>query len=383
VDDPPQQKMSCGCIIWGGYAKGNTGDEICLAAALERKQMEFDDNVAVLSHLPEHTSQLFPQAIVIPYVPPSPKTSRLRKRFVRACKSLTTASGLAYLARNARFDTRLEWTRVLSSAGQLYLAGGGYLTDLFPMDFVMPPIQLALKLNVPVTSAPIGIGPFKSRLRADEATAALRQIKLTVRDQTSMDFCRARGINASLAPDDAFAFVKDFLPPISMKRPGNRARKIGVCIFTQYGQDANCDLKGWWTECLRELKAQHPEYEIEGFCFHTSLQAEFQAMRQLFSLAGLPLEHVLEPTADFRRTVETIRSYDLVISTRFHATVTANVFDIPNIAIAAGDYYQAKMSAARLGFESTCSLIFPASQRPSDLLNICKFKLAGRQSMRP
>lgn len=370
-------------MIWGGYAKGNTGDEICLAAALERKQREFDGNVAVLSHLPEHTSQLFPQAIVIPYVPPGPKTSRLRKSFGRACKSLTTASGLAYLARNARFDTRLEWTRVLSSTGQLYLAGGGYLTDLFPMDFVMPPIQYALQLKIPVASAPIGIGPFKSSRHADEVTAALRQIKLTVRDQTSLDFCRARGINASLEPDDAFAYVKDLLPPASVNRPGARPRKIGVCIFAQYGQDANCDFTGWWTECLRGLKAQHPEHEIEGFCFHTSLHDEFQQMTRLFSQAGLPPESVLAPIVDFRRAAETVPGYDFVISARFHATVTANVFNIPNAAIAAGDYYHAKMSAARLGFESTCSLVNPARQSPEDLLKICKSKLAGRERGKP
>ncbi len=370
-------------MIWGGYAKGNTGDELCLAAALERKQREFDGKVAILSHLPKHTSQLFPQAIVVPYVPPSPKAFQPRKRFGRACKSLTTASGLAYLMRNGRFDTRLEWTRALPSAGQLYLAGGGYLTDLFPMDFIMPPIQLALKLNVPVTSAPIGIGPFKSPLYADDVTTALRQIKLAVRDQASLDFCRARGLNASLEPDDAFAYVKDLWPPTPVNRPGARPRKIGVCIFRQYDQDANCDLTGWWTECLLGLKAQHPEHEIEGFCFHTLLREEFQQMTRLFSQAGFPPEHVRAPTADFRRAVEIVRGYDFVISARFHATVTANTFSIPNIAIAAGDYYHAKMSSARLGFESICSLINPASRPPEDLLNICRSKLAGRERGEP
>lgn len=364
-------------MLWGGYAKGNTGDELCLAAAFARKQREFDGNVAILSHLPEHTLQLFPQATVVPYLRPDPKSSRLRKRFSHACKSLATTSGAAYFLQNRRIDPGMEWMRALLHAGQLYLAGGGYLTDLFPLDFIMPPIRLALKWKIPVITAPIGIGPFKSPLHADEVAGALRQMKLTVRDQTSLDFCQVRRINASLEPDDAFALAKNLLPYAPASLRDARPRKIGVCIFTQYGQDANCDLTGWWMECLRRLKSQHPEYEIEGFCFHTSPEAEFHEMNHLFTQAGLPPERVLAPVVDFRRAVEIVRGYDLVISTRFHATVTANVFNIPNIAIAVGDYYQAKMTAAKLGFENTCSLVNPLCHSPEDLLNICQHKLAA------
>lgn len=373
----PPKKFAC--VIWGGYANGNTGDELCLAAALERKHREFDGSVAILSHLPEYTSKLFPHATVIPYVPSPPKSSRLRKRFFRTSKSFVIALGRAFSTGDRPQNPDSEWMRALSGASQLYLTGGGYLTDLFPLDLVMPPIQLALKLNIPVATAPIGIGPFQSPLHADQITDTLRRIKLTVRDQTSLDFCRARGIDASLAPDDAFTLIKNLsLPPINQS--GIRPRKIGVCIFTQYGQDANCDLTGWWTETLRGLKAQNPEYEIEGFCFHTAPHAEFDQMTRLFSLAGLPASQVLAPVLDFRRAVEIVRRFDLVISTRFHATVTANVFSLPNIAVAAGDYYHAKMSAAKLGFENICSLVNPASQSPEDLLNLCKMKLAAGES---
>ncbi len=370
----PPKKFAC--LLWGGYANGNTGDEICLAAALERKQHEFNGNVAILSHLPEYTSKLFPHATIIPYVSSQPKSSRFRrKRFFRACKFFI-AKFISFL-RNGQWDPGWAWKQHLTHTSELYLVGGGYLADLFPIDFFMSPIQFALKLNIPVATAPIGVGPFKSSLCADQVTAALRQIKLTVRDQTSLDFCRARDINASLEPDDAFAFLKNlsrFAPAI---QPGIRPRKIGVCIFKQYGQDANCDLNAWWAECLRGLKAQHPEYDIEGFCFHTSLEAEFQEMTRLFSLAGLLPERVLTPVLDFRRAVEIVRDYDLVISTRFHATITANVLNIPNVAIAVDDYYQAKMSAARLAYENISSLLNPASQSPEELLKMCKSRLAG------
>lgn len=377
----PEKEFAC--LLWGGYAKGNTGDELCLAAALDRKQREFDGRVAILSPLPGYTAQLFPQATVISCLPPDPKWFRLRKRFFRASRSLTTATGLAYFMQNGRCDPGLEWMRTLACARQLYLVGGAYLTDLFPLDLALPPIQFALQRKIPVATAPIGIGPFEFPLNADKIAALLRPIKLTVRDQTSLEFCRARGIHPLLAPDDAFALVKDLVPPMPAKPAGPRRQRIGVCIFTQYGQDAKVDLTGWWTEILRGLKAQHPECEIEGFCFHTSLQAEFQEMTRLFPRAGLPVEHVQAPVMDFREAVGRVRGYDLVISTRFHATVTANAFNIPNVAIAAGNYYQSKMSAARLGFESISQLVNPAGQPPQDLLDICKRKLAGCESGQP
>jgi hypothetical protein len=59
------------------------------------------------------------------------------------------------------------------------------------------------------------------------------------------------------------------------------------------------------------------------------------------------------------------------------------VFNLPNIAIAAGDYYQAKMSATRLGYENICRLINPAIQPVNDLLNFCASQLAGRESAKP
>ena len=37
------------CVIWGGYARGNTGDEWCLAATLERLRPRFGRSMAVLS----------------------------------------------------------------------------------------------------------------------------------------------------------------------------------------------------------------------------------------------------------------------------------------------------------------------------------------------
>jgi polysaccharide pyruvyl transferase WcaK-like protein len=249
------------------------------------------------------------------------------------------------------------------------------------LDLVLPPLELAAQLKLPVSTAPVGIGPFKSGAAADRVAKALGGAELKVRDRVSQDFCRARGLQAALEPDDAFAL--DWLGARTEKPAGDGARTIGVCIFEQYGQDANVDLSGWWSEFLRGLQRQHPEHIIEGFCFHTSPHAEFRQMVRLFGRAGLPVDRVRAPQLDFRQAVAEIRNRDFIISTRFHAVVAANAMGIPNIAVASGDYYRAKMESAVAGHPHLSTLVDPLRSDPETALAVCKRALARTGTGQP
>lgn len=363
------------CVIWGGYSWGNTGDELCLAAALERAEREFDGNVAILSHHPNYTSQLFPAANVVPYVRPQRRKLGRCEKLIKKTKRMFTPRNYRDEGGDLQIDPDSEWVRCLSRAGRLYLAGGGYLTDLFALELIMPPIQLAIQLQLPVATAPVGIGPFTSKYWAKTVVRALGHAELRVRDAVSLDFCRRRGLNATVEPDDAFALVKGMVTTSSIALSESGARKIGVCLFPQYGRKADCDFSGWLIKCLHGLKAQGPEWKIEGFCFHTSPDAEFREMQDLFESAGLPPNQVLAPNLDFRRAAVSVRNYDLIITTRFHAVVVANAFGIPNIAIASGEYYLAKMKAAVAGHEFSSSLVNPEEVAPEALLDLCKQKI--------
>jgi len=360
------------CVIWGGYAWGNIGDDLLLAAAIRKVQSRFGQSIAILSHNPEYTTWLFPGMLVVPYVrPPSrPKPTR-RERILNKFRSFfgSDKSDPGEADLNASMNT--DWANCIRDARCLYLTGGGYLTDLFPLEFWMPPIVLANQIKLPVVTSPLGLGPFKSAHWADTVVNGLRPADLRVRDQASYDFCRSRGLKPTLEPDDAFALLETWYPAGETVRT-DRPRKIGVCIFPQSGRAANHDATEWWTSGLRGLKAQYPDYEIEGFCFHTSLQYDFREMVRLFKHAGLPLNAVLQPEMNIHRATAAIRGYDFVISTRFHAVVTANALKVPNVAIASGDYYLAKMQCAVQGHEKLSTLVNPVSQSPEVLLKLCR-----------
>ena len=361
------------CVIWGGYAWGNIGDDLLLAAALQRVRRQFGQSIAILSHNPEYTSWLFPEAVVVPYIKPPQKPKPTgSENILKKCRSFFGGSKEEPFEPDWQACMDSDWARCILDARCLYLAGGGYLTDLFPLEFWMPPIVLANRIKLPVVTGPLGLGPFKSEYWADTVVDSLGLADLRVRDQVSRDFCAANGLKPVLEPDDAFGLLETWFPPEPRLRTNDRPRKIGVCIFSQSGRVANHDASEWWTNCLRGLKAQHPDCLIEGFCFHTSLQYDFREMVRLFKRAGLPLNGVLQPEMDVRRATAAIRSYDFVISTRFHAVVTANALKVPNVAIASGDYYLAKMQCAVHGHENLSTLVNPVAQSPEVVLQLAR-----------
>jgi polysaccharide pyruvyl transferase WcaK-like protein len=360
-------------IIWGGYARGNTGDELCLAAALARAQSRFGGRVAILSPQPELTSWLFPGTTVVPFVPFRPDK---RGRWTGGLRR-----GVQWMAAGGKLRSGVPdaaWARAICQSRALYLAGGGYLTDLFPLERILPPIRLARELKLPVVTSPLGIGPFASAAAADRVAALLRAADLRVRDEVSMQFCRQRGLSAALEPDDAFGLIAGWNRADAQPAPDGAARKIGVCIFAQYGRGRDCDLSSWWVEGLRRLQQCYPTHKIEGFCFHTEPREDFYQMAGLFQRAGLPPEAVRPPEWDFRRATAALGRYDLVVSTRFHAVVAAKVFRVPCVAIAAGDYYRAKMNAALCGDDSSGVVVDPAQGGPELLPAACRKVFTGK-----
>ncbi len=227
-----QKQKKYDCVIWGGYAWGNTGDELCLAAALERAQRKFGPEVAVLSRHPEYTAWLFPEVMVVPFIFTSQRRSKRRKNIFRKFSRILRGA-----EPQPDFDSGCEWVQCLRSTRRLYLAGGGYLTDLWPMDSVMAPLELAIQLQVPISTAPVGIGPFKSGERAELVAKVLGQTELKVRDQVSYDFCRARGMKeVALERDVPLHCSQTGRPPRCKGNQVNARAKLASVFFRSAGR---------------------------------------------------------------------------------------------------------------------------------------------------
>lgn len=368
------------CLIWGGYDWGNVGDLLTLAIAIKRLQENKKTSVGILSSNPDMLQEQFPDIPVIPYTAVSPS---LRQRVTREIyRRLRPYIWLPDPFKDIYRQQLQSWIRTagpsippwidaIQHASQLYLCGGGFLTDLFAIDFLLVPLRIALHYNVPISTAPLGIGPFTSSHVKKEVINILRRCTVTVRDSISYNFCKEHGISATPKPDDGFLVHKYILQnmPEQQNNPARQQRiTIGVCIFPQYGDYRFFAMRFWWFRLLKQIHRLCPDIEIEGFCFHKKKSLDYRLMRQIFPLCGLPRTQIHPPFATLDSAIQTIQKYDIIVSTRFHAIVLARSLGIPHMAVASERYYVTKMCAAGVSEEGSSQvLVNPKKNNPSDI----------------
>jgi polysaccharide pyruvyl transferase WcaK-like protein len=340
-------------ILWGGYGGGNVGDKLTLAVALHDARKRFGDSVCVLSADPEGTRKFFPDVLVAPF---EPRADAGLRRLVRSLSRRVQLDGW-YLSKFPLSDQPSSpWLELIQQSRHLYLVGGGYLTGMFKPDYYLLPVLAAKAAAVPVSSAPVGIGPFNNSGEAAFVAEALRGTDLAVRDAASLAFCRERGLPARQALDDGFR-VAEVIPGLARRASAGNRLKIGVCIYPQHGDPDWPRTKRWWAGLLAALRAE----EVSGFCFHADESLDYATTRELLG------DGRVKPwKTDLREAMETLCGFDVIVSARFHAVVVANVLGIPNIAVAGGEYYRAKMTAAKRPQDTQCHVVDPSTELPEE-----------------
>jgi len=165
-------------------------------------------------------------------------------------------------------------------------------------------------------------------------------------------------------PDEGFNWRQVFdLAATSLSPPAKPT--LGVCIFSQYSPAWSERAEAWWIECLRLLTAIFPRHQLEGFCFHTNRQMDYDTARRLFARAGLSPDHVRVPQADFRQAIADLRRYQAILSTRFHAVVAASVLGMPCLAVVLDAYYITKMRGALKHAPSPMTVMNPLTDSPT------------------
>ena len=375
----PQRRERAGPaerILWGAYGNANTGDALGLAIALHDSRAHVGESLAILSPRAALVQSWFPNARVIPYTPRQKPRARFWQRVQRRVSSrlglgpvdltpdwldLHGANGNPGLGADG-----LDWVNAIRDSRELYLVGGGYLTDLFDLYKTVLPLLVANAASVPVSTAPIGIGPFRSAEAAELVAGALRPARVTVRDPSSLEFCRRHGIEAALQPDDVFRLGEVFPQWREDRHVPQRVPRVGINVNRQPGQDAANDSSAWWIDLLRRLQQDSAPLELHGFGFHARGR-ELEVTRDVFQRAGLDARRVEPASEDFRVNVERLAGFDLVITCRYHAVVLAQLFGIPYVAVAAGAYYSTKMAAAASGGGGRGLAADPSRSSPAEV----------------
>ena len=351
------------CVVWGGYGYGNTGDDLVLAVALADLRKEGRDHIQILSPAPAQT-RLYVCDLPVVFHPSGRPKGTLEKWFWRLTE-LAERSGMSSLAnqlynavlRNPERISNEPWLKAMASASRLHLAGGGYLTDRFHLRHFLRPMRLARSRGLPITTSPLGLGPFSNPRNAAAVADCLRGAKLIVRDEDSLRYCEAHGLSAIEKPDDGFRWTE--VIDASAASASNE-KVLGVCIFSQYSKEWSGGIESWWVDCLRILSQTLPDYRFEGFCFHTEKEMDYETARRMFARANLNPDNVQPPQPDFRVAIHNLTRYRAIISSRFHAVVTASAIRIPCLATALDSYYEAKMRAALKYAPVPLSILNPA-----------------------
>lgn len=361
-------------LVWGGYGFGNVGDELTLAVALHDLRARFGDSLAVLSRDVDRTRRLFPGVDVIPCRPVSVREPR--RCLARLSRSWFRRGGPGtFHLPGYRLEDQPppapagpgRWRHALAHCREFHLVGGGYLTDLFNLDSFLVPVIAARRANVPVVTAPLGLGPFLSRGAARHTAAVLRGATVCVRDPHSLAFCREHGVAATLRPDDGFRLL-EALPAVgNAPGPAPGRPRVGVCAFRQHGDGDFAATRRWWVELLRALRSAN--VAVEGFCFHDNPGADLEVLGELFAAAGLPAAAVTPAPSDLHSSLGAARRFDVVIAARFHAIVTAHALGVPHFGIGQGRYYATKMAAAVRADDPRCGLVDAAAMGPAAVAN--------------
>lgn len=345
--------MTKTCVLWGGYAGGNVGDELTLAVGLKDMAAKYSkDHIAILSPNPAISASQFPEANVINYekLPQSHLLNKLYKHVKRhrVSSELFLEFLLDQILRSY-IRRQFYWVQTIHEADELYLVGGGYLTNLFQLDSNLMPVLVAQHFGKKISTAPVGVGPFSNPVNREIFRKAIQGVRLTTRDPESQQLCQNLGLEAKLTRDDGLR-LKELPDFQNFDHEPARSGKIGICIYHQHGATADTGMYfSWWKAFLEELVALGLTDKLEGFCFHTSPGLDYRYLVEAFGEVGIPVSHVREPIGNFIEALRHLSRYNLVVTTRFHAAVAASAFQIPFFALSSGSYYRNKMDSVVQG----------------------------------
>jgi polysaccharide pyruvyl transferase CsaB len=259
--------------------------------------------------------------------------AQLRDRY--SFELIDTAGGKASLLRH------------LWRADRVVFGGGSIVKELYATTgrnrYATLLMVLAIALFVrrvarrPVSMFNIGVGPITTPMARRLARLILRQMDLvTVRDQGSLDLCRALGVDAELAADAVFSASPEWLlgrQPMIDRRPG--PLRIALNLNHDIENPDNWDhFTSYLAAGLRRLAATRP-LEIHALPMQSRFKDHDDASVLRSFARRLPEVPCVDHTpTTHREAASIIADCDLVISERLHAIVMASILGVPAFVLA-------------------------------------------------
>lgn len=238
----------------------------------------------------------------------------------------------------------------------LLVKGGGFLhsygslVDPYIMYFQLFDVFLAKKYKVPVFILPNSIGPLKNGFAKKIVLAALKYAKIVyVRESTSLDFLKEKGIQAIKSPDLGFYLKpskRDFKTYLQAKGIPIADKKCIAITLRPYRFDGKQNADELYKNYLNEMKRFIENLLLNNISVTLMAHTIGPSAHEDDTIPLLEIYNSMVAHKDLiylhdrelnSEDLEKIYSYyDLVVGTRFHSVIFALNVNTPALAIAYG-----------------------------------------------
>lgn len=322
-------------LVTNWESSDNLGDHAILAAQVAFLEDTVGACVRLLGNQPGVS---FPSDLAKRHCADSPWPSPWRHGTVAWVRGLLLAavSLISPAAASCVSSAHAAVVRTISTADVVMPKGGGYfLADGSPRRCLfllrmLYPLLLARRLGVARVLWGHSIGPVHGRPARALMRMALGGAEIVVRDEASVDVCRALGLHAGRAPDFALLSGAD-------ARPSRRTTPVTAQVHvgvTAKRVSANPRVQAGYIDAMSSaltLLAESAAHEATRAVFHlvpqvigpTPQEDDRPVLAELAKkLPSLPLLHEERPET-IAAAVALYGEFDFVLATRLHSAILA------------------------------------------------------------
>lgn len=254
-----------------------------------------------------------------------------KKTKTKLPRLIATIYGFCYMLKNKRaFINKL--VKELSAVDAIILGGGNMIMDLS----IIPEYsylaflytEIAKKLNIPVFSFAVGVGPFRTGLQKKYAKKALQRCKINfVRDEQSYEMCKKMGLSVDVCGDPAFSYLPTLMVNKSLQK------RIAICIADYMcvkNSISRQDYVNRWIEIIRALNKKFPNHIISLF---SSEARDYAVINEVYQRLDKGDNVEVVNTTGIDDIVDLYSTTSVLLAMRMHSIIISILSEVPSIGL--------------------------------------------------